>query len=357
MVEEFEKLPTGMVVRNGRYKGIKLAEVRADLHNSIILQNNRDYRLAMDSLANHQFPTFGHKIEDPHRGIILHSGGELPAMRAAQSLAARQHTIQMQHQMRLDRMVQTAKLKAGDRTITDYSPSPAITSPSSTGPTAGGGSSQDYLGGHDYLVRKDGSIKTRKSTNHFDRFYKEVRSYHNGRQVVRNYELVAVHLLIDPDRNGNKSSYWAKPTDLNPYTTRRNLLGLSYPGGDNPQSFNGKDNFTYIPDDWAEYPAIAHDRRYDRLGVKGVDGLVNDPRAIGADWTFVVEELAISTMQGGIGSLNGIRSTGYALGLGGLALKKTIIQPSKPLGMSEIVFWYQYSNIGVSYQPERQSTP
>jgi hypothetical protein len=54
---------------------------------------------------------------------------------------------------------------------------------------------------------------------------------------------------------------------LNTSTTGKNLLGLTYPGGNNPRSYNGRYNYSYMPTYRSEYPAIGHDRRYDNLKI------------------------------------------------------------------------------------------
>ena len=79
---------------------------------------------------------------------------------------------------------------------------------------------------------------------------------------------------------------------VDPASLHNNLFGLSYPGGDNPRSYDGKYTYAYVPETAAEYPAIGHDRRYDNLKATGAAGLFTDRRAIGADYRFVAEEYA-----------------------------------------------------------------
>ncbi len=228
---------------------------------------------------------------------------------------------------------------------------PVVTGPFSTQIAAS--HTPDREQGYDYLIRNNGTINVRSTNNRFDRFYLEKSSRHIGSRTIREYKLEGVYMLVDMNRSRYKGSYNARLDDLNPYSTRKNLLGLTYPGGDNPKTFDEKADFTYVPDDLSEYPAIAHDRRYDRLGVRGLDGLLNDSRAIGADWKFVAEELSIGYAFG-MHSSTGRNAYRLGVGLGVLALKKTILQFSKPNGMSEVLFWYRYSSIGVSYLPNRK---
>ena len=140
------------------------------------------------------------------------------------------------------------------------------------------------------------------------------------------------------------------PNCLNPATTGNNLLGLTYPGGNNPKSYNGQYNYSYVPTNLSEYPAIGHDRRYDNLKITGASGLFTDTRAIGADWRFVGEELSIA----GNPYLNPIdrMSAGIlGLGLGLSALPKTLFQLSTPFGYMQTMMWYNFSNQGVNNAP------
>lgn len=137
---------------------------------------------------------------------------------------------------------------------------------------------------------------------------------------------------------------------LDPSSIGNNILGLSYPGGNNPLTRSGDYSYSYVPTILSEYPAIGHDRRYDNLGINGALGLFKDPRAIGADWQFVVEELSISANL----SLNMIdRMSAIVLGVGlGLsALPKSLYQLSNPMGFAETMMWYNISNQNVNNKP------
>ncbi|HAN00721.1 MAG TPA: hypothetical protein DCQ26_19175 [Marinilabiliales bacterium] len=118
-------------------------------------------------------------------------------------------------------------------------------------------------------------------------------------------------------------------------------------------SLNQKDyNYSYVPTNLAEYPAIGHDRRYDNLKIKGVVGLFTDTRAIGADYRFLVEELGVA-----VNPFNGAdlitRSQAFTLGegLGLAAFPKTIFQLSKSAGFVDIIMRYNISNQGVNNAP------
>jgi hypothetical protein len=80
---------------------------------------------------------------------------------------------------------------------------------------------------------------------------------------------------------------------LDPSTVGKNFFGLSYPGPNNPMTYGGKPDYTTVPKVWSEYPAIGHDRRYDKLGITGAKGLLLDSRALYADLQFIAEEKAI----------------------------------------------------------------
>jgi len=68
-----------------------------------------------------------------------------------------------------------------------------------------------------------------------------------------------------------------------------------YTRGNNPRSYNREYNYSYVPINLAEYPAIGHDRRCDNLETKGAWGLFTETRAIGADCKFVEEQMQIAT--------------------------------------------------------------
>ena len=141
------------------------------------------------------------------------------------------------------------------------------------------------------------------------------------------------------------------PTCLDPSTVGQNLLGLTYPGGNNPKSFNGQYNYSYVPTNMAEYPAIGHDRRYDRLNISGVKGLLTDRRAIGADWRFVKEQLQIATFPY-FDPKSRIDAAALGIGLGLCALPKTIFNVvANPQWIPETIMWYNYSNQGVTNKP------
>ena len=142
-------------------------------------------------------------------------------------------------------------------------------------------------------------------------------------------------------------------TCLNPASIGENILGLSYPGGNNPRSFNGAYSYEYVPSNIAEYPAIGHDRRYDNLGTKGLIGLLSDTRAIGADWKFVKEELE-SAMMPAVSPKERIEAFTLGVGLGILATPKTIYKMSSKLGIADILVNYQLSSIGVTNKPSKK---
>jgi RHS repeat-associated protein len=144
------------------------------------------------------------------------------------------------------------------------------------------------------------------------------------------------------------------PDCLNPGTLYQNILGMTYPGGNNPLTYRGDYSYEYKPSFLSEYPAIGHDRRYDNLGVKGASGLFMDTRTIGADWKFVAEELKIS-----LNPFNGASHTdrqlsgALGIGLGAAALPKTIFKLSTPKGVNDIIKNYIKSNSGVTNTPSR----
>lgn len=144
---------------------------------------------------------------------------------------------------------------------------------------------------------------------------------------------------------------------LNPGTLNKNLLGLTYPGGDNPKTYGGDYSYAFSPSFRSEYPAIGHDRRYDNLGTAGASGLLTDTRAIGADYRFVAEELSIS-VNPFIGTKDRLAAGALGVGLGVAALPKTISALStNKLGvagaMLEIYLYYRASSQNVTNTPSK----
>lgn len=117
-------------------------------------------------------------------------------------------------------------------------------------------------------------------------------------------------------------------------------------------TYSGDYTYSYVPTNAAEYPAIGHDRRYDRLDINGLKGLLTDPRASGADMRYVFENMAIAYFPGPGYSLTE-RANAWILGagLGVMALPKTVIQLSKTNGLIEMLMWYKISNAGVTNVP------
>lgn len=142
------------------------------------------------------------------------------------------------------------------------------------------------------------------------------------------------------------------PDELDPRTVgQQYFFGLTYPGGDNPRSYNGKYDYSYVPHDLSEYPAIGHDRRYDKLGITGASGLFKDSRAIGADWKFVIEELSLaaSPLPGNMR----LHAFTLGLGLGMASLPKTASTLMTPNGFFQIMLWYHVSNQDVKNTPSK----
>jgi RHS repeat-associated protein len=145
------------------------------------------------------------------------------------------------------------------------------------------------------------------------------------------------------------------PTCLDPSTLHKNLFGLSYPGGNNPRSYNGDYDYSYVPTSKAEYPAIGHDRRYDNLRAVGAKALLTDSRTIGADWRFVKEELRVAFNPGNRNEHEKLDAFLLGIGLGLVALPKTIVTLAHPSGggLGYVNMWYDISNIGVTNTPSK----
>jgi RHS repeat-associated protein len=145
---------------------------------------------------------------------------------------------------------------------------------------------------------------------------------------------------------------------LNPATLGKNIAGTTYPGGNNPMTFNGLPDYSYNPGyrNLFEYPAIGHDRAYDKLGIKGVSGLFLNCKSIGADWRFVKQEFQIAIYTGFSPYFDfstSLKAIGFGVGLGLAATPKTIIFRSNPFLIPWISKWGYYSNSGTSNRPSK----
>lgn len=181
-----------------------------------------------------------------------------------------------------------------------------------------------------------------------------------GHGTLSNDSTLADEISISSDSNSNAksfSNFWhgvqrsLTPKALDPRTIGVNLLDLSYPGGDNPKTYSGKYDYSYVPKSLAEYPAIGHDRRYDNLGTAGLSGLFNDSRAISTDYRFVTQELVVALLSTNIKTK--MQATFLGGGLGVLASFKTIGHLANPFsgGFGTILFWDSVANKGVNNKP------
>ena len=157
---------------------------------------------------------------------------------------------------------------------------------------------------------------------------------------------------IGPIIKGKRNIESNCPTCLDISTIGQNIMGLSYPGGSNPKSYDGDYNYSYVPSDLSEYPAIGHDKRYDNLKTEGLSGLLKDTRAIGADYKFVIEELSIA-LTPYFSPTQRVHAAGLGLGLGLMALPKALFKLSSPMGFLETSTWYDISNKGVTNTPNK----
>lgn len=117
------------------------------------------------------------------------------------------------------------------------------------------------------------------------------------------------------------------PNALDPRTVGQQFFGfggLTYPGPSNPKTYAGKDDYSYIPKRPEEFPAITHDLAYDNLYIKGGGGLFTAKKAIGADYKFVTQELAIA-LSPAFSVRSRFTSGALGIGLGLAALPKTVL--------------------------------
>ena len=144
------------------------------------------------------------------------------------------------------------------------------------------------------------------------------------------------------------------PTCPDPSTVGKNIGGGTYAGGRNPLDFNGDYTYAVTPTKPWDPSGIGHDRRYDNLRATGALSLLTDTRTIGADWLFVKEELEVAYSRN-ITVSNSEKAKAYwiGVGLGAIALPKTIHKLNTPGGMSMIMMWFKKSDKGVTNEPSK----
>ena len=64
--------------------------------------------------------------------------------------------------------------------------------------------------------------------------------------------------------------------------TNKNLFGV-YLGQFNPKDNNQKDSYCIPPIDWLDYAAYCHDKGYDKVGAKGIIGVLFNTKTVDAD--------------------------------------------------------------------------
>ena len=148
----------------------------------------------------------------------------------------------------------------------------------------------------------------------------------------------------------NYSGNNIKSDKLDPSTLGRNIGGTNYIGKHNPQTYpDAKDNrkwdYSASPVNFADFAAFLHDKSYDNVGAEGINGVLFDTKAIGADWRFVGNQIVMGKAALMMGDFNSAKlSYGTALGMGLGVTGKTLFQISKPTtGAFEILMWDKIS--------------
>jgi RHS repeat-associated protein len=114
--------------------------------------------------------------------------------------------------------------------------------------------------------------------------------------------------------------------------------GLTYSGPSNPKTYSGNDDYSFMPNRIEDVPGMIHDLTYDKLKIKGAVGLFTAKSAIGADYKFVTQELAIAFTPA-FSMRTRVMAGALGIGLGLVALPKTV-----------------YSVVNDAYQKVHEST-
>ncbi|HKG05944.1 MAG TPA: RHS repeat-associated core domain-containing protein, partial [Pedobacter sp.] len=162
----------------------------------------------------------------------------------------------------------------------------------------------------DYLSIEKNSNKTNPSFSQMSTFIDgEMKSgglgtLSDGSQLAKGFTITKQkdfyggnHWVTDKK---SYSSFWhsveadRNPDALDPRTIGNNILGLTYSGSNNPKTYSGREDYSYIPKYIEDVPGFLHDKDYDAKGIAGKNGLLSDPRGISADLRFAAREMLIS---------------------------------------------------------------
>jgi hypothetical protein len=188
-----------------------------------------------------------------------------------------------------------------------------------------------WMGSHsEYEMSYEGHFLNSIFTFNDPSQIRAIYNYYSKQNGIPIYSTVSE---VGPIQNG----YGEYGNTLNPDTVGKQFFGiggLTYPGPTNPKTYNGRDDYSYIPSRIEEFPAFIHDRAYDVLQIKGASGLFMATDAINADWRFVASELKISAASNNIQTKFTAAALGVGLGL--IALPKTVHYYSNPVN------WFNY---------------
>ncbi len=143
----------------------------------------------------------------------------------------------------------------------------------------------------------------------------------------------------------NYSGNNIKSDKPDPSTLGRNIGGTNYIGKHNPQTYpDAKDNrkwdYSASPVNFADFAAFLHDKSYDNVGAEGINGVLFDTKAIGADWRFVGNQILMGKAALMMGDFNSAKlSYGTAFGMELGVTGKTLFQISMPTGAFELLMW------------------
>jgi len=155
----------------------------------------------------------------------------------------------------------------------------------------------------------------------------------------------------ETNHTGVTGNYLGDQKDrLDRRTLNKNYVG-HYAGPSNPTTYpdedgNVKPDFSEPPALLTGYAAVIHDKEYGKLGAEGASGLLTNTNVSVADYRFVINEFKLGNLARMLGDYNtAAKAYGLGVGLGLLALPKTLVKMCSPMGLMQMEMMGEISKI------------
>ncbi|MEN9917607.1 MAG: hypothetical protein RL662_43 [Bacteroidota bacterium] len=92
--------------------------------------------------------------------------------------------------------------------------------------------------------------------------------------------------------SGGTTIFATSEHSLDPSTLYQNYFWTSYVGPNNPRTYGDEDSFHFAPESFVEWSGYKHDKEYNKLGAKGIEGAILNGFTLGADVKLVLRGAA-----------------------------------------------------------------